>query len=313
MPDDGRQTRGVPRECQWVNRAEALEHFAVYDGPTQSQQHIKPLHWYVTCRLVLEGGFHPDELKPRPPFTVTRRRGERLIHYDPGAATGGEATILGGLKTKNVDVVVNKDGIGPVLAVSCKGMTGAFRNLTNRMEETIGECTNLHITYPALVFGYLFVIRANQAAEPTVSREPSHQERPLRQTAPNDTAITGDGRPVETIVRFHSALGALTGRQGIREDASRYEAVALAMIDMRNDSIGRPLPGFPPPDSPVRIKRFFETLYLRYDERYVYSAPDLASKTRRIEWSPESPALASDVATTLDYEIRIAGDTGETR
>ena len=312
MPDDGRQTRGVPRERQWVNRAEALEHFAVYDGPTQSQQHIKPLHWYVTCRLVLEGGFHPDEIKPRPPFTVTRRRGERLIHFDPGAATGGEATILGGLKTKNVDVVVNKDGIGPVLAVSCKGMTGAFRNLTNRMEETIGECTNLHITYPALVFGYLFVIRANQTAEPTVSREPSHQERPLRQTAPNDTAITGDGRPVETIVRFHSALGALTGRRGIREDASRYEAVALAMIDMRNDSIGRPLPGFPPSDSSVRIERFFDTLYLRYDERYVYSAPDLASKTRRLEWSPESPALASDVASTLDYEIRLAGDTGET-
>ena len=119
------------------------------------------------------------------------------------------------------------------------------------------------ITYPALVFGYLLVIRANQTAEPTVSREPSHQERPLRQTAPNDIAITGDGRPVETIVRFHSALGALTGRQGIREDASRYEAVALAMIDMRNDGIGRPLPGFPPPDSPVRIERFFETLYLR--------------------------------------------------
>ena len=84
------------------------------------------------------------------------------------------------------------------------------------------------------------------------------------------------------------------------------------MIDMRNDSIGRPLPGFPPPDSPVRIERFFETLYLRYDERYVYSAPDLASKTRRIEWSPESPTLASDVTSTLDYEIRIAGDSGET-
>lgn len=41
--------------------------------------------------------------------------------------------MLGGLKT-NVDVVVNKPGLDPVLAVSCKGMTGAFRNLTNRME-----------------------------------------------------------------------------------------------------------------------------------------------------------------------------------
>ena len=291
-----------------MNQSSALKHFASYDGSTQSQQHIKPLHWYVTCRLVLEGGFHPDELKPRPPFTVTKRRGQHLIHFDPATATGGEATVLGGLKTKNVDVVVNKDGLGPVLAVSCKGMTGAFRNLTNRMEETIGECTNLHITYPALVFGYLFVIRANQVADPTVLENASYRERRCRgpQFAANDIAMSETGRPVESIVRFHSALGALTGRSGIREDASRYEAISLAMIGMRDNNIGQPLSDFPPPDSPLRLERFFDTLYLRYDERYVYSAPDLKSRTRRIEWSPDSPVLESDMRNTLDYEIRLA-------
>ena len=117
---------------------------------------------------------------------MTRRRGQHLIHFDPATATGGEATVLVGLKTKNVDVVINKDGLGPVLAVSCKGMTGAFRNLTNRMEETIGECTNLHITCPALVFGYLFIIRANQVTGPTVLESASHRERPRSQFAAND-------------------------------------------------------------------------------------------------------------------------------
>ena len=129
MPSSRDQrTAATPRVCQWVNQADALEHFVRYEGATQSQQHIKPLHWYVACRLVLEGGFHPDEIKPRPPFTVTKRRGQHFLHFDPDAATGGEATVLGGLKTKNVDVVISKDGLGPVLAVSCKGMTGAFRN-----------------------------------------------------------------------------------------------------------------------------------------------------------------------------------------
>ena len=298
----------APRVCQWVSQSTALQHFARYDGPTQSQQHIKPLHWYVACRLVLEGGFHPDELKPRPPFTVTKRRGQYLIHFDPGAATGGEATVLGGLKTKNVDVVINKDGLGPVLAVSCKGMTGAFRNLTNRMEETIGECTNLHITYPALVFGYLFIIRANRKTDPSDQESLRPSERPVRQIAPNDIALMDTDRPVESIIRFHSALGALTGRSGIREDASRYEAISLAMIDTLDSGIGQPLSDFPPPDSPLRLEHFFETLYLRYDERYVYSAPDLKSKTRRIEWSPDSPALNSDVSNRLDYEVRLSSD-----
>ena len=313
MPSSSDQrAAGTPRVCQWVNQADALEHFVRYDGPTQSQQHIKPLHWYVACRLVLEGGFHPDEIKPRPPFTVTKRRGQYLLHFDPGTATGGEATVLGGLKTKNVDVVISKNGLGPVLAVSCKGMTGAFRNLTNRMEETIGECTNLHITYPALVFGYLFVIRANEAPDAAAVASPPPDERPVRTIAPNDIAIGESRRPVESIVRFHSALGALTGRNGIREDASRYEAISLALIDTRDEALGRPMPEFPPPDSSLRLEHFFETLYRRYDERFVYSAPDLKSKTRRLEWSPDSPALEAEVSKTLEYEARLAGGHNET-
>ena len=46
MPSNSDKNPTVaPRVCQWVNQSTALEHFARYDGPTQSQQHIKPLHW----------------------------------------------------------------------------------------------------------------------------------------------------------------------------------------------------------------------------------------------------------------------------
>ena len=279
------------RVCQWIGQGDALRHFATYSGRTQSQQHIKPLHWYVACRLVLEGGFRPEELKPRPPFVVTRRRGLQVLHFDPSVATGGEATVFGGLKTKKVDVVVTKPELGPVLAVSCKGMTGAFRNLTNRMEETIGECTNLHVTYPALVFGYLFVIRANQA--PIVM-------------APNDVAVTNEDQPVDAIVRFYSALRELEGRRGIRDDISRYEAVSLGLVKMRGGAAGRLLSSFPTADSPLHLNRFFGTLYRRFDERFVYGAPDLKSVTRRLEWSPESPALAMENARSPEYGIRLA-------
>jgi hypothetical protein len=301
-------TSDEKRVCQWINQGEALAWFATWDGQTQSQQHIKPVHWYVACRLVLEGGFDPEDITPRPPFTVIRRRGQFLLEYDPGVATGSEATILGGLKTKNVDVVVNKDGLGPVLAVSCKGMTGAFRNLTNRMEETIGECTNLHITYPALVFGYIFVIRANRSTEAAISEIVPESAPAARQLAANDIAIAEGGAPVESIVRFHAALRELTGRRGIRNDVSRYESISLALIDTLDAAAGNVLPVFPPVDSPLRLERFFQTLYVRYDERYVYSAPDLSSVTRRLLWSPTSQALRADAGQTLDYEVRLAGD-----
>ena len=133
--------------CRWTTEADALREFAEFSGKTQSASHIKPLHWYVACRLVIEGGFDPVDITPRPPFRVERKSGRvPILHYDPSVAGGGERTVLGGLKTKNVDVVVTREGIGPVLAVSCKGVTGAFRNLTNRMycrlsvgDETVGS------------------------------------------------------------------------------------------------------------------------------------------------------------------------------
>lgn len=269
-------------------RQEAFRHFAQFEGRTQTQRHIKPLHEYVTCRLVLEGGFHPDEISPRPPLRVAERRSRYMLAYDPDASSTAEATILGGLKTKDVDIVANKEGIGPVLAVSCKGMTGAVRNLTNRLEETIGECTNIHIAYPTLVFGYLFLIRA-------------HREGDVQRT---DVVIDHDGKPVEGVIRFHQALSAMTGRLGIRNDASRYEAIAMALIEVGPTSLGEISSAFPGVESAIHFDQFFQTLYQRYDERYVVSAPLLAKRTRRLEWSPDSPAFQDRPFAGLDYPVR---------
>lgn len=186
-------------------------------------------------------------------------------------------------------------------------MTGAFRNLTNRMEETIGECTNLHITYPAMVFGYMFVIRANRQIEVVVSETETENAPPAAKLAANDIAIQQGGEPVESIIRFHSALRDLTGRRGIRNDVSRYEAVSLAMVEADGDQIGAISSAFPVADSPLRFEQFFKSLYLRYDERYVYSAPDLKPVTRRVEWFEQSPFMQDEVCKSLDYEIRMAG------
>lgn len=290
--------------CQWTTRSDALSAFAGFAGKTQSASHIKPLHWYVACRLVLEGGFDPADITPRPPFRVERRSGRPpRLHFDEAQAGGGERTILGGLKTKNVDVVVTREGIGPVLAVSCKGVTGAFRNLTNRMEETIGECTNLHITYPALVLGYLVLLRANRLLDQVLEGAAVGDEDPGKELAANDIAISEGGEPVAGIMRFHNALRELVHRRGIRNDVSRYEAIGFCMVEMDRANFGALLADYPDEHSPLHFQKFFDTLYLRYDERFVTSAPDLASKTRRLEWAEDSPALAT---LAIEYETRVA-------
>ena len=295
-----------PNVCRWTTQAEAFNAFAGFTGKIESASHIKPLHWYVACRLVLEGGFDPDDITPRPPFRVVRRSGKApQLVFDEASAGGGERTILGGLKTKNVDVVVTREAIGPVLAVSCKGVTGAFRNLTNRLEETIGECTNLHITYPALALGYLVLLRANRQIDNLLEEAAAAEGDPVRELAANDIAIAEGGEPVAAIMRFHNALRELVGRRGIRNDVSRYEAIGFCMVEMQAALRGAVLANYPEDSSPLRFERFFETLYLRYDERFVTSAPDLASRTRRLEWAADSPAF-SDLP--LDCAARVAAD-----
>ena len=137
-----------------VNVTEALTRFAFPGTSVQTSDHIRRLHWYVANRLVIEGGFHPDKILPRPPFRVESRGSRRYLHHDPLAGKSGERTLLGGLKTKQIDVAVSLPGIGPVIAISLKGTHNAFRNLTNRMEEAAGDCTNLHMSYPAMVYGF---------------------------------------------------------------------------------------------------------------------------------------------------------------
>ncbi len=285
--------------CHWLGAKETFHHLATSKEKTQSQHIVKPLHWYIACRLVIEGGFQPDEIKPHPPFQVVKKGTSYLLRFDSNAASGEEATVLGGLKTKDIDVVVEKPGIGPAIAISCKTTGKAFRNLTNRMEEAVGECTNLHMTYAALVIGFFSVLRAHRAGS-----DPEFHV--------NDVALQEDGNPVDGIVRYHEAFKQLQGRGDLRDSISKYEAISLALVETSGPNTGKLLDTFPPMGSPLRFERFFETIYKRYDERFVFAAPILARRnvTPRIEWDSNSPLFNGDLlmqlgeVPQLDYEPR---------
>ncbi len=277
-----------------ISLQDALRAFVEAEA-TQSQLHIRPLHRHIVERLVIEGGFRPNDISPHPPLRIeTVGTGRQLRHrlfYDESAAHTGEQTVLGGLKTKDVDVVISHRHVGPCLAVSVKGTLNAFRNLTNRMEEAAGDCTNLHIAYPALVYGFMHVMRANRAEDVTRS---------------NDVAIQSDGTVVQSIRRYHDAMARITNRVDMRDDVSRYEAVAIALVHPLGDNIAEVVDDFPLASSPLALGRFFEKLYAAYDLRFVYSAPALEAETRRLEWDPDSPVLA--LANATGFVPRLASE-----
>lgn len=282
-----------PEPPELTTLQEALAGFAFPDSGVQTSRHIRRLHWYVASRLVIEGGFHPDLVLPRPPIAVEVRGKRRILHHDPESAKPGERIILGGLKTKQLDVTVDIPWVGPALAVSLKGTHNAIRNLTNRMEEAAGDCTNLHMAYPALVYGFWHVIRANEEDDPS-----PHAHFPLKEGRYNaaDLAVLGGGEPIEGVCRYAQALERLSDRVDLREQPAQYEACGLTLVRCRRDRKQTGIfPGFPVSGTVLDCNRMFRRLYETYDRRFIYQAPALKRRTARNTWDPESPLLADTV------------------
>lgn len=259
---------------------------------TQAGEHIKPIHSYCGTRLVVEGGFPPEWVNPCPPFASRKETNFTfsLIHA-PDQARSVERPILGGIKSKDVDVSVVVPNIGPALGVSAKSTGNAFRNLTNRMEEALGECTNVHLMYPGFVFGFLHLIKFARLSE----------------VPKPDASFDKKGAPLDSIKRYHDVLVALSGRMAITDPAMRYEAVALLVYTCEGNNSDL-WPEYPPKDSPVHFFPFFQKLYNLYDLRYSYPAPQ--GQNARKGWNVEGIDSHSQFDRSLKFPwgLRLAAD-----
>jgi hypothetical protein len=271
----------VTQKTHIVTLAEALRNLCA-GVKTQSQRHIRALHSYCATRLVLEGGFPPEWVIPRQGFSSDKvNNSEYRLHPSPEVEDTSEHRILGGIKYKDVDVTVLVPGLGPALAVSGKSTGNAFRNLTNRMEEALGECTNIHLMYPGLVFGFLHLIKFAKESEVG---------------SPQDASFDVQGRPLPAIQRYHDVMVGLSGRSTITDSGMRYEAVGLVVYQCvaSGPSI---LKTYPPADSPVHFSKFFGRLYDLYDLRFGYPDPD-GPNIRKV-WHPQF----ADLPNTLDKNL----------
>jgi hypothetical protein len=261
------------------------------DFKTQSQRHIRPVHAYCATRLLLEGGFRPEWIVPRPGFSSERvNNSEYKLRISPEAEDVSEHRVLGGIKYKDVDVTVLVPGLGPALAISGKSTGNAFRNLTNRMEEALGECTNVHLMYPGLIFGFLHLIKfAKQTEVPNVQ----------------DASFDSNDEPLPAIKRYHDVMLALGGRGTITDPGMRYEAVALVIY--RSTPTGTAIwKGYPPANSPAHFVRFFQRLYELYDVRFGYPDPD-GPNIRKV-WRPQFKGFPElmDKDLPFQWQLRLA-------
>jgi hypothetical protein len=119
----------------------------------------------------------------------------------------------------------------------------------------------------------------------------------------NDIALTSGGTVTEPIRRYHDILARLADRADVRAESTKYEAISMALVSADKATAGQIVKVFPEMESPLQFKYFFGKLYRQYDERFVYAAPALESKTRRIAWDSESP-IVKDIRAA-EYDARI--------
>jgi hypothetical protein len=251
---------------------------------TQSAKHIKTIHEHCATRLILEGGFPPDWISPRPGLESKRLTNVRYeLKHSPEKANPSEQAVLGGWRYKNADVGVIVPGIGPGLCISIKSTANAFRNLTNRMDEAPGDCANLHMMYPGAVFGYLAFIK---------------YQAPGKDVSTPDVSFNADGTPTRSIRRYHDVLAAISGRSVITDSAMRFEAVALVVYRCVGDK-AELYPGYPASDSPVHYRNFFTRMYELYDLRFSYLKPN--GPAARKLWSAPSLGLAEEYDEQIGF------------
>jgi len=258
---------------------------------TQSQEHIKPIHAYCAARMVLEGGFLPEWVYPKQSFASKKvTNGVYELSANPAPKSSSERRVLGGIKYKDIDVTVLVPGLGPALGISAKSTGNAFRNLTNRMEEALGDCTNIHLMYPGFVFGFLHLIRFNRVSDGVSIQDASFDKA---------------NQPLPSIQRYHEVLVALSGRSTITDPGMRYEAVGM-LVYRCGKSSAEIWNQYPPEQSPVHFSNFFQRLYSLYDLRFAYPEPN--GPNIRKEWRVTGKGLpaAYDQELQFPWEARLA-------
>ncbi len=287
----------LPMDISLANAAKAFTSTV----STESGEHIKPLHQYLATRLAIEGGFLPEDISPTPPLKSEIRSGSWYLSFSSTTEDSKEQVVLGALKSKRIDIVVAKERIGPLLAISVKGTIKAFRNLVNRTEEAIGDCANIHIMYPGLVYGFISFLKATESTGHALK--------------PNDILLDQKGDILPSVRDYARILEALSGRVMVRNDYSKYEAVGMVLLKVKSSKGESPvLNKFPELKSSLHIDAFFSNLYRTYDIRFPYTYTDPGIKhLQRVAWHPESPALVSLKAEPnskilLGYSPRESGD-----
>jgi hypothetical protein len=163
-----------------------------------------------------------------------------LLPKQPNVVEVGPVRVIGGIRPQNYDVGYRPDGVRFVFdSKTLNDVKSVSKNFQNMVNDLATEATTVHTRFPYAVVGFMVVI-------PTPCLEGAIRDR------------------------FTRMLDRLVGRNSPIDLAHRAEAVSLVLWDPQQLVID---PGWPPPDSLLRIEAFSRQVQAQYDKRYAGMPP----------------------------------------
>jgi len=199
----------------------------------------------------------------------------------PASEVGKRKISFRSHRSKSFDVCWPRKG-DPKILISIKSMQNAFRNLTNRIEEAIGDSAVLRLYKKKAAFGFFFFI-----VDGRVSRGLAEQgkkevgEIGYRRQPPMLDLIEegGDFFDLSNVEHYRKPAGTATGKR--QDDIEKAEKTLLDMVvevPKKNTSIHYDAIAF----TPVRIKRTADPMQVDNAWEYSFSSVHPLLESRRL-------------------------------
>jgi hypothetical protein len=139
-----------------------------------------------------------------------------------GVPAGLEVPVRGAYRDKTWDVAWAPNGRARV-AVSCKSILCDFTGAgPNRLDDLLGEASNLHRRCPVAAIGYLVVVARRDG-----SRDAARRRASTGAPSPRDELLRGDA----WFDAFGRALAAASNRRPGGQRAEQWECICALQVD----------------------------------------------------------------------------------
>lgn len=240
----------------------------------RSSAPINLIHDAVKYEL-LQKGINPDQIHPRfgetkPEMKVAgflKQKNQDVCVTPSNISKNPRRITWGPLANEGVTDIYGEEFTRNTLVINVRSQMSSIANNTDTLfERTFAEALNLHMKYPDMILGEVYLIPVYEYDDATM----------------NDKTITFKSHQTN-VAKYVSFFSAINGRSNPEDELYKYERCTLLIVDFREEQpvlyrtteqlmkAGLLPNTFPLPFEPLSFDRFIDDILDAYGCRFTLS------------------------------------------